>query len=81
MLVRRALFFDGWQATVNGARVPIAPYGDVMQQVALPAGASTVRFRYAPPYAGLCWALSALGLAGAVGSRFGSRPARDPSRT
>ena len=66
MLVRRALFFDGWQATVNGARVPIAPYGDVMQQVALPAGASTVRFRYAPPYAGLCWALSALGVIGAV---------------
>ena len=37
-----------------------------MQQVALPAGASTVRFWYAPPYAGLCWVLAALGLGGVV---------------
>ncbi len=66
VLVRRALFFDGWRATVGGAPVPIAPYQDVMQQVALPAGASTVRFWYAPPYAGVCWALAGLGLAGVV---------------
>lgn len=75
VLVRRALFFDGWRATVNGAPVVIEPFQDVMQQVALPVGASTVRFHYAPPYAGLCWVLAALGLSGAVYSAVGRRPA------
>lgn len=66
VLVRRALFFDGWRATVNGAPAVIESYHGVMQQVVLPAGASTVRFWYAPPYAGLCWVLAASGLAGVV---------------
>ena len=66
VLIRRALFFDGWRATVNGAAAAIEPYQGVMQQIALPAGASTVRFWYAPPYAGLCWLLAALGLGGVM---------------
>ena len=66
VLVRRALFFDGWRATVNGVSAAIEPYQGVMQQIALPAGASTVRFWYAPPYAGLCWVLAALGLGGVI---------------
>jgi hypothetical protein len=60
-LVRRELFYPGWRATVAGAEIAIAPEGDVMQSIALPQGRSAISFSYAPPYASLCWVLSALG--------------------
>lgn len=63
-LVRRELYFSGWRAWVGDAPAEIVPYGTVMQSIALPAGHSAIRFAYAPPYAGLCWAVMALGLIG-----------------
>jgi hypothetical protein len=61
-LVRRELFFPGWRAGVNETSVEITPYNVVLQQIALPAGASKVRFAYAPPYLGITWATLALGV-------------------
>ena len=54
-LVRRELFFPGWNATVNGADAAIAEHGDLFQSVALPAGRSELRFSYAPPFIGWAW--------------------------
>jgi hypothetical protein len=61
-LVRRELFWPGWQATVNGVSAPLEPNG-IFQSVTLPAGRNNVDFRYAPP--GIAWAL-ALCAAGGV---------------
>ena len=63
-LVRRELSFPGWRASVGDADADITPYGEIMQQIALPVGTSSIRFRFAPPYAGLCWAMVAAGLLG-----------------
>jgi len=68
-LVRRELFFSGWRAQINGATADIIPYGEIMQQIALPAGTSNIRFNYAPPYAWLCWALTAMALLGLLPRR------------
>jgi hypothetical protein len=62
-LVRRELFFPGWTATVNGQDAAIAPRDRIFQAIALPAGVSEVRFRYAPPDIGWAWAAMWLGLA------------------
>jgi hypothetical protein len=61
-LVRRELFYPGWRAEIGDTAVEITKSGEIMQQIALPAGTSSIRFRYAPPYARLCWALVAIGL-------------------
>jgi hypothetical protein len=61
-LVRRELFYPGWRAEISDITTEITAYGEIMQQIAIPAGTSSIRFRYAPPYAGLCWALAGLGL-------------------
>lgn len=64
ILIRRALFFPGWRARIDGREAPIAAYQAVMQAVAVPAGMDTVRFDYAPPGVAWAWALMALGCAG-----------------
>ncbi len=64
VLLRRELQFDVWQARVNGHRARIAPYDDVFQSIDLPAGQSTVRFRYVPPDANLIAAAFCLGVLG-----------------
>lgn len=66
-LVRRELFFPGWTATVNGIEAPIAEHGSLFQEIALPAGASEVRFDYAPPYIGWAWLVAAAGFLTLVG--------------
>ncbi len=66
-LVRRELFFSGWRASVDGAGVPIVPYGEVMQQIDLPAGATKIHFEYAPPYINLAWGLLVVGVIGLLG--------------
>jgi hypothetical protein len=58
-LIRRELFFPGWRAEFGGNFTAISPFDGVMQQISLPAGVSRIRFSYAPPYAGLCWAIAA----------------------
>lgn len=60
VLVRRELYFPGWESTVGGRPAPIAEHGRLFQSIALPAGRSEVRFSYAPPHVGWAW-LAALG--------------------
>lgn len=59
-LVRRELFFSGWRARVNDSPTEIAPYRDVLQQIALPAGETMIRFSYAPPLSRSLWVLAGL---------------------
>ena len=67
LLVRRELKLPGWQARVNGSKVPVAAAGGKLgayfQQVALPAGDARIAWRYIPPHAGLMAWLFAAGLA------------------
>jgi hypothetical protein len=54
-LTRLELHMEGWRAEVGGQRTAIAPVGEIFQQVRLPAGASTITFRFEPPHMGLAW--------------------------
>lgn len=47
-LVRLEVMMEGWQARVNGVAAPVVPVEETFQAVDLPAGRSTVAFRYAP---------------------------------
>lgn len=47
-LVLTDSFYPGWQATVNGERTKVWRANGVVRAVALPAGTSTVEFRYVP---------------------------------
>ena len=61
-LTYRELSYKGWSATVNGQAAAITTSDGVLQQVALPAGHSTVSFTYAPPRSSLAWVAMLLGL-------------------
>jgi hypothetical protein len=61
-LIRRELYYDGWTAAVDGQRVPISVADGIFQAVDVPAGTTTVRFRYAPPYANAIGTAFGLGL-------------------
>lgn len=50
VLMRRELFFPGWQAKLNDKVVQIAPADTIFQSVAVPAGVSEIRFSYVPPH-------------------------------
>jgi hypothetical protein len=60
-LKRRELFMPGWTAEADGAPLAITQTGEIFQSVTVPAGASTVVFRYEPPNIGAAWALCAFG--------------------
>jgi hypothetical protein len=62
VLIRRELYFPGWEATLGGRPVAIAEHGKLFQSIALPAGRSEVRFAYAPPHIGWAWLTAAAGL-------------------
>ena len=68
---------DGWTATVDGHAEPVTRANVAFRAVAVPAGDSVVRFRYATPGLDAGAALTALGLAGvtalAVSDRFSPR--------
>jgi hypothetical protein len=88
-LVRRELFFPGWAATVNGRAAPLTEHDGLFQALALPAGTSEVRYRYAPPHIEWAWmamfmAVSILALAtawprGTLGQTF-KKPFRREER-
>lgn len=70
-LTRRELYFPGWRAYVDGQEVPVSAAG-LFQQISLPAGESTVRFAFAPPFVGFGYAAATLGglcFAGSAGTR------------
>ncbi|WP_321796379.1 hypothetical protein [Caballeronia sp. J97] len=60
-LTRLELFMQGWRATVNGEAAPIAQTGEIFQRVELPAGRSTVRFEFLPPFMNWAWAAFVVG--------------------
>jgi len=68
VLVRRELFFPGWQASAGPDRLAIRAYQDLFQAVDLPAGHSEVRFRYSPPYIDWAWGAMFVGVALIVAS-------------
>jgi hypothetical protein len=77
LLVRRKLADPGWRARVNGAAVPVIRTDEIFQSVALPAGHSDIRFRYAPPYLGLTVAAALVGLAALGGGLWRARPGQN----
>ncbi len=86
-LIRRELFFDGWQASINGKSEPIIRASPIFQGVDVPAGTARVRFHYAPPFAAASAAAMITGLlivlAGAAiswkGPRARARATDEPS--
>jgi hypothetical protein len=69
LVVLSDLYYPGWQATVDGETVPILQANGVFRAVAVPAGTSTVTFRYRPASFIAGWALAAvaaMGLGGAL---------------
>ena len=56
-------YFPGWTATVNGSAAPIQRANYAFRLVEVPAGRSTVEFRYSPRSLWLGAGASALGLA------------------
>jgi hypothetical protein len=61
-LLRRELFYPGWNVRVDGKQASISVYRDLFQSVALPRGKSTVHFDYAPPHIIWMWLITLLGL-------------------
>jgi hypothetical protein len=61
-LVLADQYYPGWQATVNGAPVPIYRANYMFRLVEVPAGASRVEFRYRPSSVLLGAGISALTL-------------------
>ena len=59
-LLRRELYYPGWQARVNGAPAAIQPAAGILQQIALPAGPATIRFSYLPSHTHLSCAVALL---------------------
>jgi len=82
LLVRRELFYPGWQARVDGRTVPVVRSGEIFQSLPLPAGRSEVVFRYRPPHAPLAAAIAVASLllyaALPITRGPGSRPRRGP---
>jgi hypothetical protein len=62
VLVRRELFFPGWEASNNGKPTPIVQYDGLFQSINLPAGHSTVAYRYAPTHIKWAWLLTGLAM-------------------
>lgn len=49
-LLRRELFYPGWQVRVNGSRVPLERANEIFQRVDLSAGEQTIAFEYKPSH-------------------------------
>lgn len=61
-VVRRELVMSGWRASVSGHAVRVRRWEGTFQAVPVPAGASTVRFRYEPPAGNWLFAPAVAGL-------------------
>jgi hypothetical protein len=67
-LLRTELSMKGWSATVNGKSVKIRTVDGVYQKITLPAGTSTVEYRFFPPHERVAGLLGLLGGLFLVGS-------------
>ncbi len=76
-LARNELYMAGWSAHVNGRAAPITSTNGLTQDVALPAGTSTVTFDFLPPHEMLAGGVA---LAGLLGMFAAWLPRRRPSR-
>ncbi len=70
-LLRRELWYPGWQVTVNGTDAALHRQGELFQSVELPPGASEIRFAYRPPGLPACLGVFVLGVVAML-----PRPAR-----
>jgi hypothetical protein len=66
-LIRRELFFPGWQAKAGDTELPIVSHANLLQAVALSAGHHDLKFRYQPPGIVFCYAAFGAGLLALVG--------------
>jgi hypothetical protein len=64
LVVLADLWDKGWQAYLNGQRVPILRTNHAIRGVVVPAGSGMLEFRYAP--ASFAWGLGLAGLAAVV---------------
>ncbi len=73
LLVVSEVYYRGWEAYVDGQRVPVERANYALRAVVVPAGEHRVTFRYHPAsfYRGLGW--SALGLAFLLATRWYAR--------
>ena len=62
LLLRRELFFPGWQAVVNGQTEPIVQVDQVFQGVWVPQGNDIVKFYYLPPAMNIGYVAFVLGI-------------------
>ena len=74
--------YPGWQATLDGARVPICRANHAFQAVVVPAGQHQVRLRFVPwdVWAGIGCAVVTLLAGGVVAWRWGARGVSSPSK-
>ena len=61
LVVLADLWDKGWEARLNGQRVPILRTNHAVRGVVVPAGSGLLEFRYSP--AGFAWGLRLAGLA------------------
>jgi len=82
LLVLSQVNYPGWEATVNGNRVPVLEADGLLLAVALPAGDAAITFRYQPTifYTGLGVSIATLLVSLAVAgiARYRKKDARHP---
>ncbi|MCU1395092.1 MAG: putative rane protein [Ilumatobacteraceae bacterium] len=66
-LKRLEMPMAGWTATVDGRSVRVDPVDDVFQQIALPAGQSSIVFTFEPPHIRWAWAATFMAFAILIG--------------
>jgi hypothetical protein len=79
-LLRTELSMKGWTATVNGETVRIKTVDGVYQKVTLPAGTSTVEYRFFPPHERFAAFFGLLGGLFLIGSLVDERRRFFPSK-
>ena len=65
-LVRRELFFDGWNVKVDGQLADITKEDNLFQKVKLPKGKSVVKFTFWPKYTTVTLVAAGTALAGTI---------------